>query len=191
MAQPLHLDPARSALILIDLQNLIVGLQLVPHSGADILARCKALAARFRSAGALVVVIRAEMEDQAAALAQPVDQPIPHPDGPLAADWADLADDVLQPGDVLVRKRQWGGFYGTDLDLQLRRRDIREVAIAGIATNFGVESTARQAWEHGYSVVLPEDAMGSFTTELHATAIEQIFPKIARVRRSDELLFSA
>ncbi|MGO9173449.1 MAG: isochorismatase family protein [Rhodomicrobium sp.] len=48
-----------------------------------------------------------------------------------------------------VVKRQWGAFYGTGLDLQLRRRGIETIVPGGVATNFGVESTARQAWEHG------------------------------------------
>jgi nicotinamidase-related amidase len=45
-----------------------------------------------------------------------------------------------------VTKHQWGAFYGTDLDVQLRRRGIQTIVLGGVATNIGVESTARQAW---------------------------------------------
>lgn len=191
MSDALTLDPRRAALVLIDLQNLIIRLPLVPHDGLSILDRCKALAARFRAAGALVIVVKADMAgDPRAALSPPVDAPIPHPEGVLPDDWADLAAGVLQDGDVLVTKRQWGAFYGTDLDLQLRRRGITDVVVAGIATNFGVESTVRQAWEHGYAVVVPEDTTASFTTELHNIAMAAIFPKIARVRPSTRISFS-
>ncbi|STT47893.1 nicotinamidase/isochorismatase family protein [Klebsiella pneumoniae] len=46
-----------------------------------------------------------------------------------------------------MTKRQWGAFYGTDLELQLRRRGIDTIILCGISTNIGVESTARNAWE--------------------------------------------
>ncbi|EHX0901074.1 isochorismatase family protein [Escherichia coli] len=44
-----------------------------------------------------------------------------------------------------IIKRQWGAFYGTDLELQLRRRGIDTIVLCGISTNIGVESTARNA----------------------------------------------
>ena len=94
----------------------------------------------------------------------------------------------FQPGDVLVTKRQWGAFYGTDLDLQLRRRGIRTLIMTGIATNFGVESTARDAQERGYELVFAEDAMSSLSGELHAFVIENIFPVMGRVRSTEDIL---
>jgi nicotinamidase-related amidase len=92
------------------------------------------------------------------------------------------------PGDIHVTKRQWGAFYGTDLDLQLRRRGIGTVLLGGVATNFGVESTARDAWERNYRVVFVEDAMSSVTAEAHAFAISTIFPRIGRVRSSAQIM---
>jgi len=61
--------------------------------------------------------------------------------------------------------------------------------LGGIATNFGVESTARQAWEHGYAVVIVEDACATMSPELHEMAVKAIFPRIARVTVSGELEF--
>jgi nicotinamidase-related amidase len=60
--------------------------------------------------------------------------------------------------DIEVTKRQWGAFYGTDLELQLRRRGIDTIILCGISTNIGVESTARNAWELGFNLVIAEDA---------------------------------
>ena len=51
---------------------------------------------------------------------------------------------------------------------KLRRRGIKTIVLAGIATNFGVESTAERAWERGYAVVVAEDATSSRTAEMHA-----------------------
>nr|WP_081578307.1 isochorismatase family protein [Singulisphaera acidiphila] len=45
-----------------------------------------------------------------------------------------------------MTKQQWGAFYGTVLDLQLRRRCARTIVLGEVATNFGVESTAHDAW---------------------------------------------
>ncbi len=122
------------------------------------------------------------------ALRQPVDSPMQRPAGGLPADFADFADGLVEAGDIIVTKRQWGAFYGTDLDLQLRRRGVTTIVLGGIATNFGVESTARAAWEHGYEVVFAEDAMTSVAEGMHRFAVESIFPRIGRVASSDAIL---
>lgn len=185
----ISLAPAHTALILIDLQNLIVDLPLEPIGGRALVENAMALAARFRAAGAAVILVQADMAgDPRVALHQPADTPIDHPDGPLPDNWADLVDGLAQPGDIIVVKRQWGGFFGTDLDLQLRRRGIETVVIGGIATNFGVESTARQAWEHGYAVVAAEDLTTSFTAAMHGFSIDEVLRRIGRVRLSADIL---
>ena len=65
----------------------------------------------------------------------------------------------------------------------------KTIVLGGIATNFGVELTARQAWEHGYAVVIVEDACARMSAELHAMAVKAIFPRIARVTQSGDLEF--
>ena len=72
----LILDPRSTALVLIDLQNGIIGTPLAPRSGRDVLATATAFAKRFRAAGAPVVLVHfALADDYADALRQPVDQP--------------------------------------------------------------------------------------------------------------------
>ena len=56
----------------------------------------------------------------------------------------------------MITKRQWGAFYGTELDLQLRRRGVDTLVLFGISANIAIESTAREAYERGYSQVLVE-----------------------------------
>lgn len=176
------LDPRSTALVLIDLQNGIIAMPLAPRTGAAVAVEGRSLAERFRAGGATVVLARvAWAPDFADAPRQPVDQPFPRPAGGLPPAWSELADGLAQPGDILITKRQWSAFYGTELDLQLRRRGIKTIVLAGLATNFGVESTARQAWERGYEVLLVEDACASPAAELHDMAIRHIFPRISRV----------
>ena len=186
------LDPRTTALVLIDLQKGIVAMPLEPRSGLEVLATGKGLAATFRAAGAPVVLIRVEMAaDFADAAPANVDQPFKLPEGGLPPGWSALADGLAQPSDIVVVKRQWGAFYGTDLDLQLRRRGIRTIVLGGVATNFGVESTARDAWEHNYDVVVAEDACASRSAALHEMATRQIFPRIARVVGASEVRLRA
>ena len=177
-----------SALILIDLQKGIVGLPLQPRSGAEVVSAATGLAQRFRDAGAPVVIVNVGFApDFSDALQQPVDMPFSPPGG-FGPDFSDLVDGLAVPGDILVTKRQWGAFYGTEIDLQLRRRGVKSVVIGGIATNFGVESTARQAFELGYEVIVPEDATATMSPELQNVSIGAILPMIGRITKTSEIV---
>ncbi|MGH8855845.1 MAG: isochorismatase family protein, partial [Telluria sp.] len=90
--------------------------------------------------------------------------------------------------DIVVVKRQWGAFYGTELDQLLRRRGIDTLVLGGIATNFGVESTARAAFDRGYKLVFAEDAMSSFEAEAHTSACQHVFRHMGRVRSTRSLI---
>ncbi len=179
-----RLDPATTALVLIDLQNGIVGMDLAPRSGGAIVVAAETLAARFRAAGAPVILVHVSFADGLAP-PQNVDSPMPSTTPP--ADWSELVEGVRQDGDIVVLKHHWGAFTGTDLDLQLRRRGVSTIVLGGIATNFGVESTARSAWEHGYDVVLAEDVCTSASAEAHGFAVKTIFPRIGRVVQSGDV----
>ncbi|MBC3861990.1 hydrolase [Undibacterium jejuense] len=186
----LELNPKSTALILIDLQNGITALPLAPRSGAEICAISERLAAQCRTAGATVVLVNVGWAaDGGDVLKQMVDVPMARPAGGLSADWSDLVPGLAQPGDLHVTKHQWGAFYGTDLDLQLRRRGIDTIILGGIATNFGVESTARAAWEHGYQTIVLEDACSSMSEELHRMSTQHILPRISRVRSCADIHF--
>jgi nicotinamidase-related amidase len=82
----------------------------------------------------------------------------------------------------VVVKRSWNAFHGSDLALQLQRHGIETVVMAGISTNFGVEGTARAAFDHGYHLVFVEDAMATNTAENHEFALREVFPQIGQVR---------
>jgi nicotinamidase-related amidase len=186
----IRVDPATTALVLIDLQVGILTRSTFPRSASEVVASARTQAALFRAAGAKIVWVTVGWEvDFADGLKTPVDEPMARPASGLPANFAELAEGLAAPGDLHVRKRQWGAFHGTDLDLQLRRRGIATVALGGIATNFGVESTARAAWEHGYAVVVLEDLCASTAGEAHDFAIRNIFPRIARVRTSADVEF--
>lgn len=188
MAYELVLDPKATALVVIDLQQGIVGRSTEPHPAAAVVANAARLADAFRKNESPVALVRvAFSEDGSDRLKQPVDAPMIG--GPMPANWAELVPEMgPRPGDILITKRQWGAFYGTELDLQLRRRGIKTIVLCGISTNMGVESTARDAFELGYALVFAEDAMASMAAEAHRFAVENIFPRLGVVRSSEQVL---
>ena len=60
--------------------------------------------------------------------------------------------------------------------------------ICGIATEFGVESTARDAYERGYELIFAEDAMTGQSAESHVNSTTRIFPRMGRVRSTDQII---
>lgn len=184
----ISLSAPRTALILIDLQKGIVDRTLAPFTGEVVVERSKKLASRFRAAGSPVILVNvAFAPDFADAVHTEVDRPFAPPPGGFAPDWTELVEGLAEPTDLLVTKKQWGAFYGTDLDLQLRRRGITTIVLGGIATNMGVESTARAAHEHGYGVVIAEDLTSTFAEEMQRFACDHVFPMLGRVTTSDAI----
>lgn len=166
------IDPQQTALIVIDLQIRIVGLETAPRTGADVVRQSMRLADAFRDKGGQVVIVQVERpgEDHQPAGSELVSEMSP------------------QPGDLLITKHTWGAFHETGLDEELRKRGVTTLALAGIATNFGVESTARAADELGYRLFLVEDAMAGLDADAHAFAVTKIFPRLGAVCSTDELL---
>lgn len=180
----MHLDPRRTALCLVDIQGGTLAMPLAPHDPPHIVAACRRLGEAFAAAGAAIAVVRiAFSPDGGDRLTQPVDRPMMLPPGPLPAGWADLAPPIaLLPAAIAITKRHWSAFHGTELDLQLRRRRIETLVVAGIATNFGVESTARDAWQLGYAVVVAADACTTLGAGMHDFALGTTLPRVSRVR---------
>jgi nicotinamidase-related amidase len=179
----------RTALVLIDLQHGIVGNPgLAPHSAADVVPRAVRLADAFRGHGLPVVLVRVTAAaDGADAVRGRIDgqsRARSFPEG-----WDVIVDDLAgHPEDITVTKRNWGAFYGTDLDLQLRRRGVTQIVLAGIATSIGVESTARAAHEHGYHITLATDAMSDLDPETHRNSVERIFPRLGETGTTEEIV---
>jgi nicotinamidase-related amidase len=133
-----------------------------------------------------VVYVRVDINDF---LKLPVDEPFSMGAGPFPSSLSEIAPSAgFQPGDVLVTKRHWGAFAGTDLEEQLKSRGVYTVVLTGISTNAGVESTLRQGTGLGYAFVTVEDACSSHDAEQHCFAIRNIFPRLSRVRSTSEVL---
>jgi len=182
-------DPRRTAVVVIDLQKGIVGFPGNPHSAENVIANTVALLDAARSMGAQPILVHVgRSPDGGDGLQVASDQPM-RAAGSMPPDWSELIPELnRQPNDIVILKRQWGAFYGTDLDLQLRRRSLSTIILCGIATEFGVESTARDAYERGFEQVFAEDAMTARNAESHTNSIANIFPRMGRVRSTAEIV---
>jgi nicotinamidase-related amidase len=183
----LHLDPRKTALVLIDLQNGIIATPTVPYTAQEVIQRANRLAQAFRAKGATVVYVRVNLAD---VLHLPIDQPFRSPaDPPPPPIASELVPEAgFQPGDLLITKRHWGAFAGTELEQVLKQRWIDTIVLGGIATNAGVESTARQGTGLGFAFVVVEDACAAREAEAHHFAFQKTFPRLARVKKTDEVI---
>ncbi len=184
----LVLPPARCALVVIDLQRGIVSMPTLPRPSQEVVANAARLAGAQRAGGGLVVLVRVTPRPDGRDALQPTLDPGP-PLPARAPGWAEIVPELAgHEEDLVITKRQWGAFYGTELDLQLRRRAVRTILLCGISTNIGVESTARDAYERGYDQVFVEDAMAARSAVEHAHTVAHVFPRIGRVRSTDQVV---
>ncbi|WP_194907519.1 isochorismatase family protein [Catenulispora rubra] len=187
------LDP-KTALVLIDLQHGIVAPPAVPYSSAEVVAHGKELADAFRAHGLPVVLVNVSFSPDFADAPQGRDDEEPveddgDDDEGMPADFAVIVDELgAQSTDIRVTKHQWGAFHGTDLDTQLRRRGVTQIVLAGLVTSRGVDTTAREAYAHNYSVAFATDAMADRGIEVHENAVERIFPQIGQRASTAEIL---
>jgi nicotinamidase-related amidase len=187
---PLTLDPRTTALVQIDLQHSNLARTLAPHPGSQVVENSVRLASALRQHGGAVIFVRVDVPSLLrlsadAPLMRPLDAP------PLPANACELVPQAAaQEGDLIVTKKQWGAFYGTDLEQQLRRRGIRTIIFTGIATNIGVESTARAAFDLGFELLFVEDAMSGISAEEHRFTCEHMFVRMGHVRSTETVLRS-
>lgn len=190
----LELNKKRTALVVIDLMKGMIDLMkgttaipTKPYTIGDVVKNAALLAEAFRTDKMPVFLVRVSMEPETRLKCLTDDhESITHP---RSSEWLEFVSEIgSNPSDIVITKRQWGAFYGTDLELQLRRREIDTIVLCGVATDMGVESTARFAYEFGFQQVFAEDAMSSMSEEQHNAAVQYIFPKMGRVRKTEDIL---
>jgi nicotinamidase-related amidase len=188
MSENLTLDKSKSALVVIDLQKGIALRPTKPHSADTVITNASKLVEAFRKNRMPVFLVHVKNAPETM-LHVVSDETFQRPPGQMPADWDQFVPQIAPtPSDIVIAKKQWGAFYGTDLDLQLRRRNLDTIVLCGIATDYGVESTARFAYEYGYQQVFAEDAMASHTEEQHDAAIKFVLKRMGRVRKTQEIL---
>ncbi|MDG6143034.1 isochorismatase family protein [Lactococcus formosensis] len=189
MSEQLNLE--KTALVLIDLQEGIVNRpHLEPYSKEEILAKNDRLLDKFKNTAGLIVFVH--VKNYGPEMLTPLTDTNISASGPLPENYSQfvspLAYDEEVKNKIHVKKHNWGAFYGTDLDVQLRRRGIENIILTGVATTIGCDTTAREAYQHGYNVIAVEDAMTDFNGALHRGIVNGIFTRLGRVRLTEQVL---
>lgn len=172
---------AKTALVVIDLQNGIVALPTA-HPTSEVVERSAVLADAFRRRNLPVVLVNV-----AGGAPGRADQA--RPSGDFPASFVELVPQMKpQPSDHLVTKRTWGAFTNTDLEAYLRQQGVTQIVLVGVATSIGVESTARYANELGLNVTLAVDAMTDMNLDAHTNSVTRIFPRLGETGTTQEVL---
>jgi nicotinamidase-related amidase len=163
---------AKAALVVIDLQKGVAAFpSLRPLD--EIVEQVNLLSSAFRKRQLPVVFVVANGGSPGR-----TDATVRHME--RTGDFADLLPDLkVEAGDHRITKRTRGAFTGTDLEAYLRQHAVTQVFVVGVATSNGVESTARQAYELGFNVVLPLDAMTDLNADMETYSVTRVFPRLA------------
>ena len=188
MASELNLNKGKTAIVVIDLQKGIAAIPTEPYSSKLVIENTAKMLKEFRKNNMPVFLINVTPSRDMKDALRPVSE-TSFSMSNYDSSWSEFVPDLdIQPTDFRITKHQWGAFYGTDLDLQLRRRKIETIVLCGIATNFGVESTARFAYEFGFNQILVEDAMTARSKDEHNFPIKYIFPRLGLIRSTDQVI---
>jgi len=194
---PAHVAPARTALVVIDVQNDFcdpagyygragADLSMMPPMAANV-AR---LVAAARAAQVLVIWVRATYdrvvlsEPLAEILSKDGANPVRLPEGSSGADWYGEARPIEADGEVILTKHRFSAFWDSPIDLYLRANGIESVVMTGVVTSGCVESSARDAFFRNYHVVIAADACASYARELHDASLRKLGMTMARITDS-------
>ncbi|WP_370961546.1 isochorismatase family protein [Amycolatopsis sp. cg9] len=176
------LDPG-TALLVVDLQRATTSLPSA-HDMDGVIANAVRLAGAFRQRDLPVVLVSADLNRPPAGRTELGGNRPPIPEAALAL----VPQLDPQPADLRVVKSGWGAFAGTDLAGTLTRLGVTQVVIAGVATTFGVESTARQAYDLGFTVTVVVDAVTDPRAEAHEQSVARVFPVLGETATTEEVL---
>jgi len=180
------LDP-KTALVVIDIQKGLASFPTV-HPFRDIVANTVRLAEAFREAKLPVVLVNVTLSADGADAVRTRTE-VPRRVFPSGPEFADLIPELgPKPGDILITKRQQSAFYGTELDLQLRRRQITGIVLTGVATGSGVDSTARAAHERAYNITFASDAISDVDPAVHELVMKKMFPRMGEIDSTEAIV---
>jgi nicotinamidase-related amidase len=191
MQEKLAIDNARTAVLIMDYQNDIVGM-LPEKEQTPLLEKASAILKEARQAGLPVIYIVVQFRDG---------YPEINPRNKLFASLkesgrlregtpgAEIHPKVAaQPGDIVVTKRRVGAFSSTDLETILRAKNIDTLVLFGIASSGVVLSTVRWAADMDYKLFVVSDASADRNEEVQRVLTDKVFPLQATVVTTEEFV---
>lgn len=190
------IDPTRTALLVMDVQNGVVPSAPDPDA---LLARLQAVIADARAAGATVAFVRVAFTEEDWAAVPETNQAfhrLAQAQGMHHEHASSQIDERIAPadGDIVVRKTRIGAMSTTDLHEQLAARGIDTLVLAGISTSGVVMSTLVEAVDRDYRVFVLADGVADQRDDVHRVMLDTVFPSRAHVIDSatlEELLQTA
>jgi len=187
---PLKIDPKHTALLVMDYQAGIIAMLDQPDGLIARVAETIALARRHAVHVGYVRVAFTDADYEAAPAKSRMAAQVRAAGRALHADVAATAIDervAPAPGEIVVRKIRVGAFSTTDLDAQLREREVDTLILAGISTSGVVLSTVRDGYDRDYELLVLADACADREPGVHQFLTEKIFPRQASVITTEEL----
>jgi nicotinamidase-related amidase len=193
MSPQLTLDPARTAVLSMDLQTAAVGIYAKDQEG-PLLARVVSVLSNARTRGIRVIHVQVgfrrnlpEASSRNTLLAG-IKSSTKHQQ--LFQGAASAIHPAIAPhgDDIVIVKHRVSAFIGTDLEMILRANDIDTLVLFGIATGGVVLSTLLEAADSDYRLVVIKDCCADLDPDLHACLINKLFPRQATVVSAEEFL---
>jgi ureidoacrylate peracid hydrolase len=188
-----YIDPAKTALVVVDLDVGTVRRMHGEQGVSEVLEHTNTLAKKVRELGGTVAWV-----------VSPMDNPGAHFRELYGSQTAAMYDAEAQSGksvtianeldhrptDVRAYKQGYSAFFPgkSDLHEQLQSRGIDTVLIVGTVTNVCCESSARDAYELDYKVIMVSDALKGHANGLHEASLATIFRNFGDVRPSEEVV---
>ncbi len=92
------------------------------------------------------------------------------------------------PGELVINKRTQGAFASSGIEAVLRAMNIETIVVTGVSTNNCVETTAREASDRGFGVVMVSDATGTCSEEMQSVTLKGFSRLWGRVATTDEVI---
>ena len=201
MSDAVQLDPAKTALLLIEYQNEFTTEGGVLHGAVapvmnktGMLPKTVALVEAARAAGVTIMhapITFAEGYNEISAHPYGILKGVVDGNAFVKGTWgADIVDDLApQAGDIVVEgKRGLDTFASTNLDFMLRSKGITTIALGGFLTNCCVESTMRTGYEKGYEVITLNDCVAATSIAEHDNALTYDFPMFSEPMSASEFI---
>lgn len=177
----------KSALLVMDMQTVV----LERNNAKAVVPQVETLIKKARKEGILVIYVNAAFRKNAPEIS---------PNNKFFEAYresfqkADPSQSMLfpesikpQPNDIIIEKRRFGAFEGSDLELVLRAQNIKHIILCGVSTSGVVLSTVREAADKDYIITVISDACADSDPEVQRVLMEKIFPWQATVINTAQL----
>ena len=197
----MSIDPAKTAVVLIEYQNDFTSEGGVLHGAVEavmektgMLANTERVVEAARSAGATIMhapITFAKGYDEISAHPYGILKGVVDGNAFVKGTWGAAITEELDPqeGDIVIEgKRGLDTFASTNLDFILRSKGISTIVLGGFLTNCCVESTMRSGYENGYEVITLSDCVAATSPEEHDNALKYDYPMFSKPMTSDQLI---